>query len=181
MVRTVSNAIARLDRQISQHQHTLARVQKRLPALMSQKEGLLKLKDKYPNAKYEGSAIHIETVDWTNIAGVSIDRHRGRDVLTYTVKFSLNKKNSDGVKVFMTPVENKIAETPQYYRLVNINKPNEIKIFDYKNIIPESCPRRKVLTKQIKKYLLKTIRSRKLNISNDSFDKEDFLKLMVLT
>jgi len=176
-VRSVENAIARVDKQISVQQRTLARAQYRIPKLAAQKEGLLKIKEKYPDVKFvDGGAIYLPTMDWNNIAGVSIDRKwnrvAGGNATTYSIKFSLNKKQSGGVKVYMVPAEGKIAET---------GYAKTIKIFDYKGIIPETCPKRKVLIKHIKKQLLKLIRYRKLTITNDSFDKEDFLKLMLLT
>jgi len=95
-----------------------------------------------------------------------------------SVKFSLNKKYSDGLKIFMIPAESQIAQL----QLEGYGKTSKgtIKIFDYKDIIPDSCPRRKAFIRRIKYHILNLIKKNNLTIANDSFDKEDFLKLMLL-
>jgi hypothetical protein len=179
---TIGEAIKKAEYKISDYEREINYANKRIDKLKIKRDGMSKLLAKYPDARYNNGDLYLEGVgeNWDKVAGMSVDRvyDRGYRVVNLAVKFSLNKKYSEGVKIFMVPPENVIAQITSegYGRTAK----GTIKILDYKSIIPEKCTRRKAFIRRIKYNLLDRIKHGNLTILDDSFDKEEFLKLMLL-
>ena len=136
------------------------------------------LKQQYPEASYENGAICLPTI-WDKITCMRIERKRRYySTSKINVKFLLGKKNTiDGMKIYTLPFENPVAEIKYQYGAA---RKREILIFDYKKLIPLECQRRNQFIKRIKMYLINIIVQDGLYITDNSFEKSDFEKLMLL-
>lgn len=180
MKRSIKQEINRIQAILSRHERNLKAAEKRIPILKKEKERLENLLKMYPDKVYDKGGVYIHEVDWNNVAGISIDRERGyrhSNTGDFFVKFSLNKNVSNGNKIFMVPQNNKIMSiTRDYYPSKSIL----IKVFDYSDIIPDSCPRKKILLRQIKRYIISKVREKDAELAKDSYDREGFLKYKLL-
>lgn len=179
----IGDALKRVEYRLTDHQRKISYAEKRIAKLKVQKDGLAKLVEKYPEARYSNGDLYLEGMrdNWDKVAGMSIEsvyERQNYKATNLAVKFSLNKKYSEGLKIFMIPENGVIAQiiTEGYGKTAK----GTIKIFDYKSIIPDTCPRRKAFIRRIKYNLLDKIVKKHLTIQDDSFDKDDFVKLMLL-
>lgn len=179
----IGDALKRVEYTIEDNERKIAYSEKRIVKLRVKKEGLTKLVEKYPEAQYSNGDLYLNGVgnNWDKVAGMSIESMQERGnyrALNLGVKFSLNKKHSEGLKIFMVPDDAIVAQiiAEGYGKTAK----GTIQIFDYKRIVPDMCPRRKAFIRRIKYHILNVIQKKHLTILDNSFDKEDFLKLMLL-
>lgn len=179
MIKNLDNTLKKIERQLADHQRKMSYSEKRIQKLQANKNGILELAERFPNAKFDGGDVYIDDLDnnWDKIAGLSIDRTWDKGLTHLKIKFSMNKKNSGGIKVYMLPSQNTIATMNRY---ATKDKQPYIEIFDYKSLISDKCPRKKAFVKRIKKFILANIKDKKLTILDSSHDKSEFLKLMLL-
>lgn len=148
--------------------------------LQSKKDKLEKLFTLYPEANINNGAISINNI-WDKISCMRIEHKTSYTYSAYNivVKFFVGKKYLiEGMPVYVNPYENIVAEVHNNWNKPNVKK--EIMIFDYKKIVPMECARRNNFIKRIKNHILSTIAYGKLPINHNSFDKDDFNKLLLL-
>lgn len=168
----------KLDDVIRDIDRDIAFQEKEIADLQKKKEWFKTMKEQYPDAQYENGSLCLINI-WDRITCMRIERKRRYySTSKINVKFLLGKKNTiNGLKIFTQPYENTIAEIRHLY---GATRKKEILIFDYKKIIPLDCPRRNSFIKRIKMYLLESIMQDGLTVSDSSFDKDEFTKLMLL-
>jgi hypothetical protein len=162
--------IKSIEREISQHTKTLQQLQAR-------KEGFLKLKQDYPTAEYDAGSICSNEI-WDKVSCMRLVHGKGRNWNDICAKFLLHERDSpEGLKLYTNPLFNTIA-TIKY----NYGSPRkyEITIFDYKALIPDSCPNKKKFIRRIKLHLVKKITQGKLTIAANSFYKDEFENLLLI-
>ena len=146
--------------------------------LKNKKLKFQRIKEDCPGAHYENGAICVDNI-WDKITCMRIENKRKYySTSKINVKFLLSKKASlEGLKIYTYPLENLVAEIRHTYGL---NRRKEIIIFDYKKIIPMDCPKRTEFIKRIKFHLIDNIMQNGLFITENSFEREEFTKLMSL-
>lgn len=168
----------KLEEVISDLNRDIYSQEQQIKFLLARKEKFEKIKERYPDAHFEAGCICLPDI-WDKITCMRIEKKRKYySAYKINVRFTLNKKNAmsfENLKIHAHPYTNTIAEV-SYGRLSN----KEIRILDYKSIIPEACPKRKAFIKRIKLSLLESITRHKLSISQNSFEKEEIEKLLLL-
>ena len=168
----------KLDDVITDIDRSISLQEREINNLRSRKFKFQKIKEQFPNAQYENGALCLPDI-WSSITCMRIERKRKYySTSKINVKFLLGKKTSvEGLKMYTLPFENLIAEIRHTY---GVNRRKEIIVFDYKKIIPLDCPKRNSFIKRIKLYLVNNIMQDGLFITDNSFDKEEITKLMLL-
>lgn len=148
--------------------------EKIIQQLKQKKEIYLKIKEEYPDAVIDRGNVCLNNI-WDKITCMRIERNNYYDV---SVKFLVGKKFTIcGMNTYTNPLFSRIATIQNNY---SGQRRTEITIFDFKSLIPDSCPSKKKFVKRIKIYLLNRIVKDKLFIHPNSFGKEEFTKLMLL-
>jgi hypothetical protein len=168
----------KLDEIIHNIDKTIASQEQELTLLRARRNRFEALNQQYPEAAYESGSICLPGI-WDKITCMRIERKRRYySTSKINVKFLLGKRNTiDGMKIHTLPFESVIAETKYQY---GPTKKREIIIFDYKKLIPIECPRRNQFLKRIKLYLINVIIQDGLYITDNSFEKSEFEKLLLL-
>lgn len=186
---SLDTAIKYVDGRIAHYDHQITTGTKRIVRLKEQKEQFQKIQTQYPDASYRNGEIYLvgRTDKWGDVAGmgIEIEYNYAQQKRYVSVKFSLKNKDDGGIKTYIVPANSNIAEikSSNYsrYRATNsANNDGTIQIFDYKNIIPDECKRKKSFLKRIKKFILKQITGDKLTIVKGSSYEDDFTKLIVI-
>jgi hypothetical protein len=177
IVKNVEYKIKDLENKIARIKNTIPKYEKRIENLKIIKDGAGKLLERYPNIIYRYGSAHLENVDlsandWDKVGGMSLTRNWDHNNTSLKISFSFNKKYSEGIKTYITPKNGVIAKITA--------KTGNIVIYDYKSMISDDCPRKKSFIKKIKRYIIKEISKKNLIISDTSFDKDEFLKLLLL-
>ena len=183
-LKSLDTAIKYIDSRITHYDTQISKGAKNIVRLKTQKEQLQKALEKYPDASYNYGALYLvgHNDKWNDVVGMSIDWTPTNQYRTKTVsaKFSLKNKNVDDIKIYVVPSVSVIAEITPYHRYSFSREAAEIKISEFKAIIPDECKRKKYFLKRIKKYILNQITDNKLTIAKNSFYEEEFVKLMLL-
>lgn len=169
----LDDVICSIDRDISVQE-------KEISSLKNRKDKFQKIKNQYPDAQFENGVICLQNI-WNTITCMRIERsHRYYTSSKISVKFLLGKNNLiEGMKIHTFPLQNPVAEIRRPYKNYTTAS-KEIIIFDYKKFIPLDCPKRNSFIKRIKLHLINTIMEEGLSISDSSFEKEEFTKLLLL-
>lgn len=168
----------KLDDVISDIDRNILFQERHIESLKSEKLKFEKIKLQHPGAQFEGRSICLPDI-WGSITCMRIERKRKYySASQINVKFLLGKKHSlEGMKIYTLPFENEVAEIRHTY---GITRKKEILIRDYKSLVPMDCPKRNSFIKRIKLYLVDSIMKDGLTIDPKSFDKDEFIKLMLL-
>lgn len=139
--------------------------------LLKAKEKLLSMQKQYPGIHYNHGAFILNDIkDQVSCMALS-DRYRG-----IYARFNLSPSKHNGLKIFSAPLDSKIADIIFDYKTNN----HKIKIYDYDSMISELCTSKRRFIKRIKFFLLHAITMGKFGITDDSFNKETFIKLLLL-
>lgn len=161
----------RIEDKISSIDYRIKANHQEIEKLVKAKDKLLSVQKQYPGIHYDhGSYILDNIKDKVSCMTLS-NRYRG-----IFVRFSLSPTKHSGLKIFSGPLDTKIADIIFDYKTNN----HKIKILDYDSAISDLCPSKKRFLKRIKFFLLHIITKSKFNITDDSFNKENFIKLLLL-
>ncbi len=164
-----------IDAEISYLSKKINKNNKEIIRLKSKKENLEKLKMAFPEAEYSFGAIITKDVnDKISCMKFSSEWH------TLCVSFSIGPKQY-GRPIYADPYKIKIASLDYNYDITKKSRSGTIKIFDYETIIDDSCSRKKKFINRIKMHILKKINKGNLLISDDSFNKDMFKKLITFS
>lgn len=178
----------KLDDVIGDIERNILSYERYIDSLKSSKLKFQKIKEQYPSAQLEGRSICLDGI-WDRITCMRIEyKYKGFNSTKIVVKFLLGKKHSiEGMKMYTLPFESEIAEISPVApnpapTLSSPNKKRErqIRIVDFKSLIPTECPRRNSFIKRIKFHLVDVIAGANLIIDPTSHDKDMFDKLIML-
>lgn len=174
----------KLTQVISDLQRDINQQQKKVSILETRKDKLNKLLDLFPNAHYEYGAICLDDI-WNKITCMRLSRpYYHWYNAKVSAKFLLSKRDTlqelNGLKIYTFPLENDIANIVSTYNSTTKTRSKEIEIYDYTKLIPDACPKKKQFLKRIKVYLLNVITSDRMTINQNSFNLNEFQKLMLL-
>jgi hypothetical protein len=175
--------INELDKQITASKTELVLLEER-------KIALIKLATKYPDAHLEkNNTVCIDNL-WDKMSCMRVAWGWGYGYGTYgsmtkvNVRFSVGKKDmEDGIRIHSYPYNNTVA-TIAFLFLPNPNntyprRVKEITVLNYSNMIPDACPKRKVFLKRIRNYLLNIIIKENMKINNNSYNTDEFERLIL--
>lgn len=160
----------------------ITRSKTELVFLEQRKQSLEKLLIKYPDAHYEHNAVCVDNL-WNKITCMRV-AWNGRHYYTaqINVRFSIGKKEERECeeKLYTYPYNNAIANISIIPTQRGQPRTREITILNYSNIIPNECPKRKDFIKRIRNYLLNNIIKQNMVINNQSYNIDEFNKLIML-
>lgn len=149
--------------------------------LNKKKENLQLLQNKYPNCLIQRHDVISMPNIWDKITCMRAQTNYNWHSISISVKFYTGKSVPER-RIYAEPYNVHIAEISNLNGpLYNNIKTKEIKILDYKSIIPEDHKKRKSFIRRLKKYILNYISYNPgIKIAKDSFEKEEFEKLLLL-
>jgi hypothetical protein len=168
----------KLDDVITDIDRSISLQEREINNLKNRKLKFQKIKEQYPDAQYENGALCLDGI-WDKITCMRIQLNRRYySTSKISTKFLLGKKNQiDELKIYTFPYDNLVAEIKHVH---GVNRRKEITIFDYKVAIPSECLKRNAFIKRIKLYLVDRIMQDSLFITDNSFEKEELQKLILL-
>lgn len=176
----IDNYLAHLDDKIIKTDNSIKSLSNRAVKLRQQKAAILKAKEIYPDLIVYKNVLCSAMV-WDKVQCMTIDAGSGWHSSDMTVRFSVGfKDNIDDMNVFVAPLEHRIAYIGRGKYNVSRNG-NSIQVFDYKQLIPDTCPNKATFVRRIKKALIRVIQSQKLTVEKNSFDIDNIEKLLLLT
>jgi hypothetical protein len=174
----IKDAIIDIDKEITSQE-------KYISHLKLKKDKYTTIQTQYPTAKFEHNTICLDSI-WEKITCMRLERRYKYANSIYTAQivanFFVGKKTLiEGMRVSVQPFDNIIAEIKNIYSYgyAKNSKTKEITVFDYKTI-PVECPRRKTFIKRIKMNLIQSISYENLTLTDNSFEKEELMKLILL-
>jgi len=167
-----------LDRQI-----TVAKTE--LVFLEERKQALAKLAIEFPDAHYERNYVCVDNL-WEKMTCMRIAWGYGNNSYGYystiNVRFSVGKKDMvNNIRLHSYPYNNIVANIttlPSQSRIQQ--RTRELTVLDYGSLIPLECPKRKDFMKRVRNYLLNLLTEKNMKLNDNSYNVDEFNKLMLL-
>jgi hypothetical protein len=163
--------ILSIDRDINYHE-------RQLTSIKSKREKLAELAKLYPDMKCENNVFCLPSI-WDRVSCMRLERARNGysySSMNLVGRFSVGAKDLiAGMKIHTDPYNSVIATINYPYK-----GQKSIEIFDYTKLIPDICPKKSRFIKRIRSRIIQTISHSQLDITANSFDKENIEKLILL-
>lgn len=174
----LNHILNELDRQI-----TTAKTE--LVFLEERKQAFVKLATEFPDAHYERNYVCVDNL-WEKMTCMRTAWGYGNSPQGYystvNVRFSVGKKDMvDNIRLHSYPYNNVVANIMMLPNQNRIHqRTRELTVLDYSNIIPMNCPKRKDFMKRIRNYLLRLITEKNMKLNDNSYNVDEFNKLISL-
>jgi hypothetical protein len=167
----IEDLILSLDRDIGYHERATQ-------GIKIKRDKLLKLAALYPDMLCENNVFCLPNI-WDRVSCMRLERARNGysySSMNLVARFSVGARNFiAGMKIHTDPYNSVIAKIDYPYRGTKT-----IEIFNYDKLIPDTCPHKTKFVKRIKSRLIQQITRSQLNITANSYDRENIEKLMLL-
>lgn len=163
-----------IDKNIKAHERNISELE-------TKKDKFKKIQQLYPSAQYNRGAICLDNI-WDKITCMRIEWKRvNYNISKIYVKFLMGKRHTlEGMPIYVNPYESPVAEIHWNTSSGNGRTKREIIIFDFKNIMPTECSKRKSFIKRIKFHLIDYISRANIPIHATSYYKDELEKLVLL-
>jgi hypothetical protein len=174
----------RISKIIEDQNITISLAEKHLTSLKNKRDKLSELQILFPNAHYENGVVCLPDV-WDKVNCMRIEWQYHYQTPQIVAKFSLGKRTTpenvpEGMNIHIYPFHNPIANIQYIYDATSKSRSREVTILNYKKLIPDICPKKEAFIKRIKSRLMDFILVEKMRPTNNSFEYEEFQRLVLL-